>query len=139
MIMVAEMTGSLSMLAPAMIAVGISWLIVCRSDATIYRSQLKSRAEVPAQRVLVGLPLLSWIPTKRAMPPPRLVLAADLSADEARAALSGAGVAGASVVDEEGRFEGAVLEAQLEGPPEGAGAGPGGGPRRAVGARHEQA
>ncbi len=114
MIMVAEMTGSLSMLAPAMIAVGISWLIVRRSDATIYRSQLKSRAEAPAQRVLVGLPLLSRIPTKRAMAPPRLVLAADLPADEARATLSGAGVGGAPVVDEEGRFEGAVLEAELE-------------------------
>ena len=114
MIMVAEMTGSLSMLAPAMIAVGISWLIVRRSDATIYLSQLKSRAEAPAQRVLVGLPLLSRIPTKRAMAPPRLVLAADMLAGEARATLSDAGVAGAPVVDEEGRFQGAVLEAELE-------------------------
>ncbi len=114
MIMVAEMTGSLSMLAPAMIAVGISWLIVRRSDATIYRSQLKSRAEAPAQRVLVGLPLLSRVPTKRAMAPPQLVLAADLPAGEARATLSSAGLAGAPVVDEEGRFEGAVLRENLE-------------------------
>jgi H+/Cl- antiporter ClcA len=74
MLMVAEMTGSLSMLAPAMIAVGFSWLIVRRVDATIYRSQLRNRAEAPAQRVLVGLPLLSRIPTARAMAPPRLVL-----------------------------------------------------------------
>ncbi len=62
MLMVAEMTGSLSMLAPAMIAVGASWLIVRRVDATIYRSQLRTRAEAPAQPVLVGLPLLSRIP-----------------------------------------------------------------------------
>ena len=114
MIMVAEMTGSLAMLAPAMIAVGISWLIVRRSDATIYLSQLKSRAEAPAQRVLVGLPLLSRIPTKRAMAPPRLVLAADMLTGEARATLSDAGVAGAPVVDEEDRFQGAVLEEELE-------------------------
>ena len=114
MIMVAEMTGSLSMLAPAMIAVGISWLIVRRSDATIYKSQLKSRAEAPADRVLVGLPLLSRIPTMRAMAPPQLVLAAELQAGDARARLSDAGVAGAPVVDDEGRFEGAVLEARLE-------------------------
>ena len=33
---------------PAMIAVGIAWLIVRRSDDTIYRSQLKSRADAPA-------------------------------------------------------------------------------------------
>ena len=59
MLMVAEMTGSLSMLTPAMIAVGISWLIVRRSDDTIYRSQLKSRADAPAQRLLAGLPLLA--------------------------------------------------------------------------------
>ena len=59
MLMVAEMTGSLSMLAPAMIAVGLAWLIVRRSDDTIYRSQLRSRADAPAQRLLAGLPLLS--------------------------------------------------------------------------------
>jgi chloride channel protein, CIC family len=45
MLMVAEMTGSLSILTPPMAAVGISWLIVRRNDDTIYRSQLKSRAE----------------------------------------------------------------------------------------------
>ena len=58
MLMVAEMTGSLSILTPAMVAVGISWLIVRRNDDTIYRSQLKSRADAPAQRILAGLPLL---------------------------------------------------------------------------------
>ena len=47
MLMVAEMTGSLSILAPAMIAVGLAWFIVRRSDDTIYRSQLKSRADAP--------------------------------------------------------------------------------------------
>ena len=41
MLMVAEMTGSLSMLAPAMLAVSLAWLIVRRSDDTISRSQLR--------------------------------------------------------------------------------------------------
>ena len=59
MLMVAEMTGSLSILTPAMVAVGISWLIVRRNDDTIYRSQLKNRADAPAQRLLAGLPLLA--------------------------------------------------------------------------------
>jgi H+/Cl- antiporter ClcA len=45
MLMVAEMTGSLSILTAAMVAVGISWLIVRRNDDTIYRSQLKTRAD----------------------------------------------------------------------------------------------
>ena len=114
MLMVAEMTGSLSMLAPAMIAVGIAWLIVRRSDDTIYRSQLKSRADAPAQRLLAGLPLLTAIPTARAMARPRLVLAARLSVDEARQALDGAGVRGAPVIDAAERFEGTVARADLE-------------------------
>jgi CIC family chloride channel protein len=114
MLMVAEMTGSLSMLAPAMIAVGASWLIVRRVDATIYRSQLRNRAEAPAQRVLVGLPLLSRIPTARAMAPPKLVLKVPLTVEQARGQLEEAGLRGAPVVDEEWRFEGAVVEKDLE-------------------------
>ena len=43
MLMVAEMTGSLSILGPAMIAVGLAWFIVRRSDDTIYRSQLRTQ------------------------------------------------------------------------------------------------
>ena len=115
MIMVAEMTGSLSMLAPAMIAVGISWLIVRRADDTIYRSQLRTRADAPAQRVLVGLPLLSRIPTQRAMSPPRLVLQTPLTAGEAQERLRAASLSGAPVVDEEWRFEGAVFLEDLAG------------------------
>ena len=88
MLMVAEMTGSLSILTPAMVAVGISWLIVRRNDDTIYRSQLKSRADAPAQRILAGLPLLGAIPTTRAMVTPRLVLSSDTTdRKRARAAL----------------------------------------------------
>ena len=67
MLMVAEMTGSISILVPAMVAVGISWLIVRRNDDTIYRSQLKSRTDAPSQRLLAGLPLLGAIPVSRAM------------------------------------------------------------------------
>ena len=114
MLMVAEMTGSLSMLAPAMIAVGLAWLIVRRSDDTIYRSQLRSRADAPAQRLLAGLPLLTAIPTARAMAAPRLVVIARQSVDEARRALAGAGVTAAPVVDEAGRFEGSVARTDLD-------------------------
>ena len=114
MLMVAEMTGSLSMLAPAMIAVGLAWIIVRRSDATIYRSQLKSRAEAPAQRLLAGLPLLSTIATSRAMAAPRLVLHERDTADQARLALAGVGVSGAPVVDEAGRFEGTVTKVGID-------------------------
>ncbi len=106
MLMVAEMTGSLSILTPAMVAVGISWLIVRRNDDTIYRSQLKSRADAPAQRLLAGLPLLASIPTTRAMVKPRLVFTAMESADTARRALEDLGLNSAPVVDRAGRFMG---------------------------------
>ena len=114
MLMVAEMTGSLSMLAPAMIAVGIAWLIVRHSDDTIYRSQLRNRAEAPARRLLAGLPLLAAIRTSRAMARPRLVLQEGISTDEVRSALEGANVSGAPVVDAEGRFVGTLAKARLD-------------------------
>ena len=43
MFMVAEMTGSLSILTPALVGVGLAWLIVHHFDDTIYRSQIRSR------------------------------------------------------------------------------------------------
>jgi H+/Cl- antiporter ClcA len=113
MLMVAEMTGSLSIITPAMVAVGISWLIVRRNDDTIYRSQLKSRADAPAQRLLAGLPLLAAIPTTRAMVKPRLVITAALSTDAVKDALDHAGLDGAPVVDPAGRFAGTVARAAL--------------------------
>jgi CIC family chloride channel protein len=43
-LMAAEMTGSLSVLVPATLAVTLAFLIVRHSDDTIYRSQRKNRA-----------------------------------------------------------------------------------------------
>jgi H+/Cl- antiporter ClcA len=114
MLMVAEMTGSLSILGPAMIAVGLAWFIVRRSDDTIYRSQLKSRADTPAQRLLIGMPVLSNVPVRRAMAPPRLVVAGGTSAAQARHLLEEQGLTGAPVVDGEGRFEGTLSLDSLE-------------------------
>jgi H+/Cl- antiporter ClcA len=108
MLMVAEMTGSLSILAPAMIAVGLAWFIVRRNDDTIYRSQLKSRADTPAQRILVGMPVLATVPVRTAMAPPRLVITGGTSVGVARYQLRQNGLSGAPVVDGEGRFEGTV-------------------------------
>jgi chloride channel protein, CIC family len=113
MLMVAEMTGSLSIITPAMVAVGISWFIVRQGDDTIYRGQLKSRADAPAQRLLAGLPLLASIPTAVAMAAPRLVVPASQGRDEARGAIHRAGLNGAPVVDGDGRFEGTVSLAML--------------------------
>jgi chloride channel protein, CIC family len=51
MLMVAEMTGNISVVAPALVAVAISSLIVRRFDDSIYRSQLRTRADSAAARL----------------------------------------------------------------------------------------
>ncbi len=99
MLMVAEMTGSLSMIVPAMVAVGIATLIVRRGDDTIYRSQLKSRAESPAHRILAGLPLLTVVPVSQAMAPVRCVLEGSASTSDAIDQLLAAHVTAAPVID----------------------------------------
>ena len=113
MLMVAEMTGNLSILAPAMIAVGLAWFIVRRSDDTIYRSQLKNRAEAPAQRLLTGMPVLSNVSVLQAMAPPRVVITGGTSPVAACHQIERAGVNSAAVVDDEGRFEGTIALADL--------------------------
>jgi CBS domain-containing protein len=106
MLMVAEMTGSLTILAPAMAAVGVAYLIVRRADATIYRSQLHNRDEARAERLRTGMPLLDRITVAAAMAPPRAILHGGTMASAAAKQLAAVGVPGAPVVDEEGRFIG---------------------------------
>jgi CIC family chloride channel protein len=65
MLMVAEMTGNLSLLAPAMVAVAVSTALV--GDHTIYRAQLPDRSHSPAHRVRFGIPLLSAVRVRDAM------------------------------------------------------------------------
>lgn len=50
MIMVAEMTGSFSVLPGAMITVGVAYLIITRSNVSIYRSQRLNRESAEAER-----------------------------------------------------------------------------------------
>jgi CIC family chloride channel protein len=67
MLMVAEMTGNLSLLAPAMVAVGLASIIVGRNS--IYTSQLESRANSPAHRLRLSFPLLSTLVAREALLP----------------------------------------------------------------------
>lgn len=115
MLMVAEMTGSLTLLAPAMVAVGVSYLIVRRADDTIYHSQLKSRAEAPAQRLGFGLPMLAGVSVAQAMSAPRVVLGEQVTVAETLSQLDREDVPGAPVVDDQGRFVGVVDRATLSG------------------------
>jgi hypothetical protein len=106
MLMVAEMTGTLEMLAPAMVAVGLASAVV--GDATIYENQLRNRTEAPAHRFRFGLPLLASLPVSEAMRPPRLVLHEDVAAREAHEQLAELGLPGTPVGDGDGTFQGSV-------------------------------
>jgi H+/Cl- antiporter ClcA/K+/H+ antiporter YhaU regulatory subunit KhtT len=108
MLMVAEMTGTLSLIVPAMVAVGLATLIVRRNDDTIYRSQLRSRAESPSHRILIGLPLLALATASQAMAPARCVLVepGDIKSFQSQMQLDE--VSAAPLIDVQGRYVGVV-------------------------------
>lgn len=108
MLMVAEMTGSYTILMPAMVAVGLAYLIVRQSGKTMFIAQVNSREEEYAARVGSGLPLLNRISVAETMSEPRLILAGSGSWRDAVSAMTTARVRGAPVVDGEGRFVGVV-------------------------------
>ena len=111
MLMVAEMTGNLAMLAPAMIAIGVASFVV--GERSIYRSQLATRADSPAHRYRFAMPLLSQLVVAEAARVPKLVLSEHRAVLDAVGDLSMAGVSGAPVVDDDGRFVGSVLTSDL--------------------------
>jgi H+/Cl- antiporter ClcA len=113
MLMVAEMTASIETLAPAMIAVGLANLIVRRSDDSIYRSQVRTRADSPAHRLQFGMPLLANVAVSEVMASPRLLLEASEPAAAALERLSERALPGGPVVDGRGVFLGTVACAEL--------------------------
>jgi CBS domain-containing protein len=111
MLMVAEMTGNLSMLAPAMVAVGLATFVV--GSRTIYRSQLATRADSPANRFRFALPLLASVPVLDAARQPRLVIGAGETAGMARARIQATNVPGAPVIGDDGSVLGMVDVASM--------------------------
>jgi CIC family chloride channel protein len=114
MLMVAEMTGTLSLIVPAMLAVGLATLIVRRNDDTIYRSQLRSRAESPAHRILTGLPLLAMVTASQAMVPARCVLVEPGESGKFLAQMEEGDVSAAPLVDPQGHYIGVVTIEALQ-------------------------
>jgi CIC family chloride channel protein len=112
MLMVAEMTGNLSLLAPAMIAVGLSSMVV--GDATIYVNQVNTRADSPAHRLQLSFPLLSTLAVRQAMTPPPLHFSPLQTVAEAEKMLAEHAVGGASVHDASGNLLGVLTLADIE-------------------------
>lgn len=111
MLMVAEMTDSLAMLGPAMLAIGIATLVV--GDASMYASQMRSRADSPAHRFRFALPLMASIPASDAARAPRAVVRTDDDVATARARIEAAGVPGAPVIALDGSVRGSIDLAAL--------------------------
>jgi CIC family chloride channel protein len=111
MLMVAEMTGNLALLAPAMVAVGIATLLV--GDETIYRSQLRSRTDSPAHRFRYSFPLLASLPVRDAMIPVPQPPTPASSVEAAAALLSRLETRGLPVADDAGHLVGVVGPAAL--------------------------
>jgi len=111
MLMVAEMTGNLSLLAPAMIVVAISTAIC--GNITIYRSQIVDRASSPAHRVRMSFPLLSSLLVRDAVTPCD-TLSADLPISEAIPCFDRNPDSGLVVLDESGKFAGVVTRQKLD-------------------------
>jgi len=114
MLMVAEMTGTLSLIVPAMLAVGLATFIVRRNDDTIYRSQLRSRAESPAHRILTGLPLLAMVTASQAMVPARCVLVEPGENATFLTQMEEGEISGAPLVDPQGHYVGVVTMEALQ-------------------------
>jgi len=112
-LMVAEMTGNISILAPAMVAIAIAWFIVTRRDATIYRSQVHTRADSTVGRLQAGLSLLPTLRVADAFQAPHVVLHDRATVAHGLAELERAAVAGAPVVDSGGTYLGTVTTERL--------------------------
>jgi CBS domain-containing protein len=113
MLMVIEMTASLEALAPAMLAVGIATLIVHRSDATIYRSQKRTRNDSPAHRLQRSITILGNVRSAEVMAKPRLVLEVGTPVTEALSFMERAGVPGAPVANRDDLFVGTLTRRRL--------------------------
>jgi CIC family chloride channel protein len=111
MLMVAEMTGNLSLLAPAMIVVAISTAIT--GNNTIYRSQIFDRTSSPAHRVRMSFPLLSSLLVRDAVQPCS-TLPANVPITEAIPVLDRDPDSGLALVNESGGFAGIVTPRELE-------------------------
>jgi CIC family chloride channel protein len=109
-IMVSEMSGTYTMLAPAMIAVGFAYVIVGAN--TIYESQVPSLAQSPAHRYEYVSPLLNVMKVHQAMIADCSTVSPAVSIEKAAQVIENCGVS-VPVVSETGRLVGIVAKEDI--------------------------
>jgi len=95
-----------------MLAIGLATLVV--GDHTMYRSQLRGRADSPGHRFRMALPLMASLPARDAAHSPRLVLTGAQTIDQATHELTRFKLLGAPVVDDQGTLLGSADLAALQ-------------------------
>ncbi len=99
-LMVSEMTGTLSLLAPSMVAVVISYFVT-GPKYTIYRSQVAMRSDSPAHRGEYNVPLLTRVFVSDAMNHFVLTLAPNDTTENAYQMMLDKGFRGIPIVESE--------------------------------------
>lgn len=97
-LMVSEMTGTLALLVPSMVAVVISYFVTTQKF-TIYRNQVSKRSDSPAHRGEYNVPLLTRVFVSDAMNPRPEALAPTESVSTAYKTMLDKGYRGIPVVD----------------------------------------
>ncbi len=99
-LMVSEMTGTLALLVPSMVAVVVSYFVT-GSKYTIYKSQVPRRSDSPAHRGEYNVPLLTKIFVHDAMKVDVVALSPRDTVAEAQQLMLDKGFRGIPVVDSE--------------------------------------
>jgi len=112
MLMVSEMTGSLSILVPAIFAVIVSYFVV-GPNYTIYKSQVLRRSDSPAHLGEYTTPLLTKMRVADAMNPNAFSLGPDARVADAYRAILDKGYTGIPILGPSGQVLGIVTMSDL--------------------------
>lgn len=113
-LLVTEMSGELSLIAPAMVATMVAYVVT--GDASVYRGQVPTRLDSPAHRDDYAMPLMQRVSVRETLdavggaPPP--VVASDASLAHVSALLRESG-ASAALAREDGRIVGILTLSDL--------------------------
>ncbi len=110
-LMASEMTGTLMLLVPSMIATAIAYVIT--GKYTIYKSQLPTRADSPAHREEYSIPLLQKLLVKDAMTNRVITVNPDLHVSEAAEVMKKNAIRGLPVTNLQGELIGIITASDI--------------------------